>query len=107
MYCAEHKEANKSLCFDIRNWEQREAMFVTVLLKNSKQKVVIKREWVYGAFDEYTINNGLLKRSYIPRKKFYSPNQDEIADFNGKVLQNFNLQARGCFDAYICKCESE
>lgn len=82
-------------------------MSVTVLIKNTKHLITIKKEWVENVNSESSVNFGILSKNYIPRKIFFSINEDDAPDFNRNIEENFNGEMVGCFYAYIYKYQSK
>lgn len=78
-------------------------MALVALVKNSKQMVKINPEWLKEDDLEACVNYGYTYENFKEKIVFYSPNFDDIADFQVEKREVFVKSIIALYEVYIIK----
>lgn len=73
--------------------------FCSVILCETKTKLIIKRDWVQNLMGENLLNNGLKR--YKKYTIFYSSDPEAIADFTRPMQSLFSQDVAALYQAHI------
>lgn len=68
-------------------------MFVAVILKRSRIKLVVPKKWIQALDEVKIFNDGAKKTKY--RKIFYCENIESDANFGAPLLKHFSVRKNG------------
>lgn len=78
-------------------------MFMLILLKNQKVKLLVPLKWVKDLKIKELLNYGVTYQKKIKYTVFYSPTISDEPDFSLGLQPVFNKNRIGCYQATILK----
>lgn len=75
-------------------------LFLVVILKPSREKIIIPKKWCENVNLISAFNNGGNRQNKL-RKIFFSPNEMKNANFNIEVEEAFDSNADCCYKGYV------